>query len=95
MHMDFQQIFYTITDSRSTAVSKQTLLICSIFILLLWLKYILLVPENLHVLLSVVFQPFPNLKLCQGHDSNQLSKAKKKEEKRIILYIQFNLCRER
>ena len=49
MHMDFQQIFYTITDSRSTAVSKLTLLICSIFILLIWLKYILLVPENLHV----------------------------------------------
>lgn len=51
MHMDFQQIFYTITDSRSAGISKlkQTLLICSIFILLLWLKYILLVPENLHV----------------------------------------------
>lgn len=51
MHMYFQQIFYTITDSRSPAISKlkQTLLICSIFILLLWLKYILLVPENLHV----------------------------------------------
>ena len=51
MHMDFQQIFYTITDSRNTAISKlkQTLLFWSIFILLLWLKYILLVPENLHV----------------------------------------------
>ena len=33
--------------------------------------------------------------LCQGHDSNQLSKAKKKEGKKIILYIQLNLCRER